>query len=154
MKQSCHKIVFASLLPLFLIVAIGHQPAHAIDKSRLLIGLLFFSGLGCSTAGAVMKEDANEIYDDYLHTAVRVDMERLIEDYDERKQQSLTATRVGAGLVIGAVLLSLIDAAYIPPLEAEADPDTFSFDANASHAKMFSIQVQNSEICLLMGCGF
>ncbi len=154
MKQNCHKIVFASLLPLFLIVAMGHQPAHAIDKSRLLIGLLFFSGLGYSTAGAIMKEDANEIYDDYLHTAVRADMERLIEDYDQKKQQSLTATRVGVGLVAGAILLSLIDAAYIPPLEAEVDPDISSFEANASDAQMFSIQLQNSEICLSMGCGF
>jgi len=113
------KSITIFLLLFLLLTTIGFQPAFAMDRSRAFVCLLFLSGLGTSAAGAVIQGQANETYDRYLHTAVQSDMESLIDDYDRKHQQSIIASRAGIGLVVGAILLSLIDAAHIPPPEAQ-----------------------------------
>ena len=122
MNSTFSKGIIVGLLSLFLLTATSFQSAYAIDKSRVFVCLLFLSGLGSGAAGALMKDEANELYDQYLHTAVKPDMERLLDDYEQKDRQSIAISRVGMGLVAGAILLSLIDAAYIPPIEVMKEP--------------------------------
>ena len=122
------KSVITGLLLILLLTNIGIQSAHAVDKSRVFVWLLFFSGLGSSAAGAFIQGQANETYDEYLHTAVQTDMEDLIDDYDKKHQQSIIASRAGLGLVISAILLSLVDAAHIQPQEVQEAPTLFGFE--------------------------
>ncbi len=144
-------IVLSSLI---LLTATGFQPAHAVDKSRVFIWLMFVSGLGSSAAGVILKGQANETYDEYLHTASQANMDRLINDYDDKHEQSIIASRTGLGLAIGAVLLSFIDAAYIPMPEAEKTPALFSSEDETIRDQIISARTKNGEFLLTVGRRF
>jgi hypothetical protein len=101
------RLIFIVLIILLSISSI--QPTLALDRSRFFTGVMFFSGLGASFAGAITQGQANGIYDEYLHSAVQADMDKLINDYNQKRQQSIIASRVGIGLTIGAALISLFD---------------------------------------------
>jgi hypothetical protein len=139
------KVIVASILSLGLLMLNGLQPAQAVDKSRVFNWLLFISGLGSSFASVIIQGQANETYDEYLHTAIQSDMKNLLDDYEEKHQQSIIASRAGAGLVIGAILLSLVDAAYIPPPETEETPSLFG-----NRSLNPQIVAQDGEILLSM----
>jgi len=104
------KILFTTILVTSLLIFNGVGSVYALDGSRFLTCLLFVSGLGASAAGAVTHGQANDIYDKYMHSAVQSDMNKLINDYDQKRQQSIITSRVGIGLTIGAILISLLDA--------------------------------------------
>lgn len=148
------KSIIMGLLFFGLLTATGFQPAYAIDKSRASIWLLFFSGLGSSAAGAIMQGQANETYDRYLHTAVQTNMGKLIDDYERKHQQSIIASRAGLGLVVGAILLSLVDAAYIPPPEVQKAPVLFGSELRSFSDQIVSMQAQNDEILIVIGRRF
>ena len=154
MNSQFSKCVVIGLLSLLLIAITGFHPAHAIDKSRVFIWLLFFSGLGSSAAGAVIQGQATETYDEYLHTAVQTEMGKLVDDYDQKHQQSIIASRAGMGMVIGAILLSLIDAAYIPPPEVQKSPTFFGSEYGSRSDHIIKTQTQNGEILLTVGYRF
>jgi hypothetical protein len=148
------KTIVTGFALLFLLTATGFQPAHAIDRSRLFTWLLFFSGLGSSTAGAIIQGQANETYDRYLHTAVQSDMEELIGDYDRKHQQSVIASRAGLGLVISAILLSIVDAAHIPAQEAQETPSLFGSEFRSLDDQFVSMRTQGGDILLAIGHRF
>jgi len=132
-------IVF--ILSIILLSINGLQSAYAIDGSRFFTGVLFFSGLGASFAGGITQGQANKIYDDYLHSAIQTDMDRLIGDYDKKNQQSIIASRVGIGLTASAILISLFDAYHL----TQADVASSDFGLLREIA---SADVQNGEIKL------
>jgi len=148
------KSVIMGLLLLVLLTITDFEPAYAMDKSRASIWLLFFSGLGSSAAGAVIQGQANETYDKYMHTAVQADMEKLTDDYNRKRQQSIMASRAGVGLVVGAILLSLVDAAYIPPPEVQKTPSLFGSELRIFGDQIASTYAQNGEILLSIGRRF
>jgi len=154
MNSRFYKGVTLGILTLFLLVSTGFQSAHALDKSRVFIWLLFTSGLGSSTAGAIIQGQANETYDMYLHTAVQADMDKHIDDYDRKHQQSVIASRTGVGLVVGAILLSLLDAAYIPPPEAPETPTLFGNESMHSDHHIVNMNMQDGNILFTMGRKF
>jgi hypothetical protein len=147
------KGIVTGILSLFLLAAIGLQPAHALDKSRFFTWLLFFSGLSSSAAGVVIQGQANETYDEYMHTAVQARMDELIDNYDRKHQQSIIASRVGLGLVVSAIFLSLVDAAHIPPPEVQTAP-TFGSELGILDHQSLSMFTQNGEILLAIGRRF
>ena len=147
-------IIIVTLLLFVLLTTTGLQPAYAIDKSRASVWLLFFTGLGSSVAGAIMQGQANETYDKYMHTAVQADMEKIIDDYEQKHQQSIIASRAGLGLVIGAILLSLVDAAYIPPPEVQKEPSLFGSEFRTFGDQIVSTHAQNGDILLAIGRRF
>jgi len=149
MRYRFSKAIIVCVLSLGLLILNGLQPAQAVDKSRVFNWLLFLSGLGSSAAGVIIQGQANEAYDQYLHTATQSDMKNLLDDYEEKHQQSIIASRAGAGLVIGAILLSLVDAAYIPPPETEETPSLFG-----NRSLNPQIVAQNGEILLSIGRRF
>lgn len=116
-------IIIILLLSIFLLTSSNMNSVYAFDGSRFLTWFILFSGIGSSFAGAVTHGQAEKIYDEYLHSAVQSDMNRLIDDYNKKKQQSTIAVRTGIGLTISAVLISLVDAKNIPQL---SDQDNFS----------------------------
>ena len=142
------------LLALIMLTATGLQPAHAVDKSRVFTWLIFFSGLGSSAAGAIIQGQANETYDSYLHTAVQAEMDKLVDDYDQKHKQSIIASRTGIGLVVGAILISLIDAANIPQPEVQKTSPLFGSEYNAPGAQTFNADTQNGDIILVVGRRF
>jgi hypothetical protein len=73
-------------------------------------------------------------------------MDRLIDEYEEKHQQSIIVSKTGVGLVIGAILLSFIDAAYIPPPETEETPSLFGMET-LDH-QIINLHAQNGEITL------
>jgi len=154
MNLKLHKCVFIGLLSFFLFTAVSSQPAYAIDKSRIFISLLFFSGLGCGAVGSVWQNEANEIYDDYMHTAVGTNQDRLYDDYEQRYQKSTDISRAGLGLVAGAVLLSLIDAAYIqaPEIQERAIPSGSEF--RPVRDQIINLQTESGDIFLAISGGF
>ncbi len=143
--RSSKSAVIVTLL-LVLLMTTGFQSAHAVDKSRVFVCLLFLSGLGSSAAGAVIQGQANETYDQYMHTAVQTEMDKLIDDYDRKHQQSIIASRAGLGLVAGAILLSLVDAAYIPPPEGQEEPAFFGSEYRSPGHATYSARTQEGEI--------
>jgi len=147
------KSIITGILSLFLLTVIGLQPVHAVDKSRLFTWLLFFSGLSSSAAGVVIQGQANETYDEYMHTAIQGRMDELVDDYDRKHQQSIIASRVGLGLVVSAILLSLVDAAYIPPPEVQKVP-TFGSEFGYMDHQGLTMLTQNSEIIFTIGRRF
>jgi hypothetical protein len=154
MNSRFYKGVILAILTIFLLASTGFQPVHAVDKSRFFIWLLFASGLGSSTAGAIIQGQANETYDMYLHTAVQADMDKHIDDYNRKHQQSVIASRTGIGLVVGAILLSLLDAAYIPPPETPETPTLFGNKSMHSDNHIVSMNVQDGNILFTMGRKF
>ncbi len=143
------KSIITGILVLLLITSTGFQPARAVDKSRVFVWLLFCSGLGSSVAGTILQSQANETYDMYLHTAVQANMDKHIDDYDRKHQQSVIASRAGIGLVISAILLSLVDAAHITPPEAQETPVLFGWDD-----QIINTHTRNGEILLTIGSRF
>jgi len=81
-------------------------------------------------------------------------MNRLIDDYDTKHQQSIIASRTGLGLAIGAILFSLLDAAYIPPPEVQKTPDFFSSEYRGVRDETISAYTQNGEFLLAVGRRF
>jgi len=147
------KIGIAVLL-FFLFTAVGHQPAYAVDGTRVFIWFLFFSGVGSSTAGAIIQGQANETYDKYMHTAAQSDMQKFVKDYKQKHRQSIIASRTGMGLTISAILLSLIDASHIPPPEARKDAGTSGFEYRSPDDRIASMSAQNGEITFAVGHKF
>ena len=155
MNHRFFKSIAIGILSVFLFTAVGLQPAQAFDKSRFFTWLMFFSGLGSSAAGVVIKGQASESYDAYLHTAVQADMEKHIDDYEQKRQQSIIASRAGVGLVIGAILISLVDAAHIPQPQFQKPPAILGYDEYKSHdLPIYSTQSQNGDISLSIGRRF
>jgi len=55
MRLRFSKGIIIVLSSLILLTAAGFQPAHAVDKSRVFIWLMFVSGLGSTAAGAIIQ---------------------------------------------------------------------------------------------------
>jgi hypothetical protein len=141
-----NRIIFKSMIVFILSItlfSINGLSAYAIDGSRFFTGVLFFSGLGASFAGGITQGQANKIYDDYLHSAIQKDMDRLIGDYDKKNQQSIIASRVGIGLTASAILISLFDSYHI----TQVDVQKASSDSSLLRG-IASADVQNGEIKL------
>ena len=139
------KFTIVFILSIMILSINGLQSAYALDGSRFFTGLLFFSGLGASFAGAITQGQANTIYDDYLHSAIQADMDKLIDDYSQKHQQSIIASRVGIGLTMGAIIISLFDVYSIPQFKAQSSDGFSSEDILRGIA---SADVQNGEIKL------
>ena len=158
------KGIVVGFLLLVLLTSTISQPAHAADKSRVFIWLLFLSGLGSSAAGAIMQGQANETYDRYMHTAVQAEMEELTADYDKKHQQSIIASRAGVGLVVSAILLSLVDSdflalgdprvAHTPLLEAQETSSLFGSEFKSISDRTVSTHAQSGDILLAIGRRF
>ena len=154
MKPRVFKGIVTMLIFFMLFAAAGLQPAHAVDKSRVFIWLMFVSGLGSTAAGAILQGDAENTYDEYLHTASQAEMNSLIDDYDRKNKQSIIASRAGLGLVIGAVLLSLVDAAHIPIPEAEKKPVLFSSEYGSIRDQVVTADTKNGDFFFAVGRKF
>lgn len=142
MNNITHKAIIIFILSIILISVNGLQSAYAIDGSRFFTGVLLFSGIGASFAGAITQGQANEIYDDYLHSAIQKDMDKLIDDYNQKHKQSIIASRVGIGFTIGAMLISLFDAYNMPQINNQV------FSNSNVLQSLANADVQNGEIKL------
>lgn len=141
-------------ISLILLTTTCLRSSYAIDKSRASICLLFFSGLGSSVAGTIMQSQANETYDKYLHTAVQADMDKFIDEYENKNNQSIIARRAGLGIVMGAILLSLVDAANIPQPEIQRTPSLFGFKLKATNEQIFTTRIQEGKLILALDVSF
>ncbi len=116
------------------------QTTYAIDGSRLLTFLVFCSGIGSSIFGAYSQGQANGIYDEYLHAASQSEMDRLINNYESKRQQSIIAFRSGVGLTIGAIIISLIDTKSIPKYETQTESGLFGFKNKKEDGELISLK--------------
>lgn len=116
MRGKIAKSIIILLLSILFLTFNSMNTVYAFDGSRFFTWFVLFSGIGSSFAGAITHGQAEKIYDEYLHSAVQSDMNKLIDDYNKKKQQSIIAVRTGIGLTISAVLISLIDARNIPQI--------------------------------------
>ena len=98
-----------------------------------------------------MQGQANETYDQYLHTAVQADMDELIGDYERKHKQSIIASRTGIGVAVGAILLSLID---LPPLETQESPGLFGSRHSTTRDPVISAYPQDGELLFAIGYRF
>lgn len=121
-------------------IIITSQTTYAVDGSRLLTFLVFCSGIGSSLWGAYSQGQANGIYDEYLHSASQSEMDRLINDYESKRQQSIITFRAGVGLTIGAIIISLMDTKNIPKYETQAEPSLFGFENMKENGKMVNLK--------------
>jgi hypothetical protein len=137
MKNKIIKPIITIIIITFLLVFNGVNSANAFDNSRFFTMLMLLSGVGSSFAGAITHGQADKIYDEYLHSAIQSDMNKSIDDYDKKHQQSVIATRTGIGLTIGAILISLIDASHIPQPAIQAG----SFGLGSSRESNFYTNV-------------
>lgn len=153
MKTRFFKSLIIVISSFMLIAATGFQSVQALDKSRFFTWLMFSAGLGASATGAIMQNQANETYDQYLHTAVQADMNRLIDDYDSKHQQSIIVSKAGVGLVIGAIIVSLIDAAHIPSSEIHETSGFLGYDGDSGE-RIISAHTQNGEFLFTLGRKF
>lgn len=119
---------------------IASQATYAVDGSRLLTFFVFCSGIGSSFFGAYSQGQANGIYDEYLHAASQSEMDRLINDYESRRQQSIIAFRAGIGLTIGAVIMSLADTKNIPKYEIQTKSSLFGFENRNENIKLADLK--------------
>jgi hypothetical protein len=142
------KILFTTILITSLLIFNNVGSAYALDGSRFLTCLLFVSGLGASAAGAVTHGQANEIYDKYMHSAVQADMDNFINDYDQKRQQSIITSRVGVGLAISAVLISLLDAHSLIQAETLKISDSSGLQSSSQGTKFADADLQKGEIRL------
>ncbi len=148
MKFRSYKSIVTLLILLVLFNFVSWRPAYALDKSRFFTFLLFASGIGSSVAGAVMQSQATETYDKYLHTANQAEMESLIDDYEKKHSQGIIVSRTGIGVVIGAILISLIDVANIPtPVEQNA-PTIFSSEIKSYNNPVVNLRAYGNEMTL------
>lgn len=116
------------------------QITYAVDGSRLLTFIVFCSGIGSSIFGAYSQGQANGIYDEYLHSASQSEMDRLINDYESKRQQSVIAFRSGVGLTIGAIIISLFDTKNIPKYEAQTESSLFGFENKNEYGKLVNLK--------------
>ncbi|MBD3180923.1 hypothetical protein GF312_01455 [Candidatus Poribacteria bacterium] len=140
MNLRLNKTIIVIILVIFLSTT-SIQPLYAFDASRFFTWLMFLSGVGSSAASAVLKGQANVAYDKYMHTAIQDDMENFIDEYDEKHQQSIIASRVGLGMVIGAIMISLIDAAYIPKPETQEPEPIFGGEIKIPRNEILASQI-------------
>lgn len=122
MKAKIVKPIIVLLLCILFLTFNNVNAVYALDGSRFFTWLVMFSGIGASFAGAITHGQAERIYDEYLHSAVQSDMNKLIDDYNKKRQHSIIAVRAGIGLTISAVLFSLVDAKNIPQI---SDQESF-----------------------------
>jgi len=132
----------------FLLAFNGISSVYALDGSRFLTWFILFSGVGSSFAGAITHGQAEKIYDEYLHSASQSDMNRLIDDYNKKHQQSIIATRAGIGLTVGAILISLIDASHIPQPSVRNNADPFGLRSLSDNNLYTDVNLNNKEIRL------
>ena len=137
-----------------LLLTTGLQPLYAFDKSRAFICFLFLSGVGSSAAGAIVQGQASEKYDEYMHTAVQTKMDNLIDDYEKKHRQSIVISRTGTGLVVGAILLSLVDIAGMPPPEVQNGQSSLGFESRISDSTTVSTRSENGDYFLSMNRSF
>jgi hypothetical protein len=142
------KILFTTILITSLLVFNNIGSAYALDGSRFFTCLLFVSGLGASAAGAVTHSQANEIYDKYMHSSVQSDMDNFINDYDQKHKQSIITSRVGVGLAISAVLISLLDAHNLIQAETPKISDSSGLQSSSQGIKFADADLQKGEIRL------
>jgi hypothetical protein len=140
------KILFTAILIISLLVFNGVRSAYALDGSRFFTWMLFFSGLGSSFAGAITHGQANELYDEYMHSAVQSGMDKSLDKYDQKHKQSIIASRVGIGLTFSAVLISLIDASHIPQPEIQKTSDAFGSRPANKDSQFTHANLQGSDI--------
>ena len=94
----------STIIIIFFILA---SPAAALEKSKFFPALLIISGVGLKFGSAYLEKQANEAYDNYLHTALQADMKKYTDEYDNKHTQSIVASRVGAGFWGLAVFISI-----------------------------------------------
>ncbi|MBM3239992.1 hypothetical protein FJZ31_27210 [Candidatus Poribacteria bacterium] len=87
------KAISTIIIIFFILVS----PATALEKSKFFPALLIISGVGLKFGSVYLETQANEAYDNYLHTALQADMKKYTDDYDSKHTQSIIASGVGAG---------------------------------------------------------
>jgi len=140
------KILFTTILITSLLVFNNVGSAYALDGSRFLTCLLFVSGLGTSFAGAVTHGQANEIYDKYMHSAVQSDMNKFINDYNQKNKISMMTSGIGAGLTVCAVLISLTDAYHIIQPEDQNSSDSLGLQSLYQNNQSTYVNLQNNKV--------
>ena len=83
------------------------SPASALEKSKFFPALFIISGVGLKFGSVYLETQANEAYDNYLHTALQADMKKYTDEYDNKHTQSIITSRVGAGFWGLAVFISI-----------------------------------------------
>jgi hypothetical protein len=148
------KILFTATLIISLLVFNGARSAYALDGSRFFTWMLFFSGLGTSFAGAITHGQANELYDEYMHSAVQSGMDKSIDKYTQKHKQSIIASRVGLGLTFSAVLISLIDSSSISQPEIQKTSNAFGASPANKDSQFTHTNLQDSDISFSVGQRF
>jgi len=97
------KAISTIIIIFFILVS----PAAALEKSKFFPALLIISGVGLKFGSVYLETQANEAYDNYLHTALQADMEKYTNEYDNKHIQSIMASRIGAGFWGFAVFISI-----------------------------------------------
>lgn len=130
-----------AILFVLIFFIIASQTTYAVDGSRLLTFFIFCSGIGSSIFGAYSQGQANGIYDEYLHTASQSEMDRLINNYENKRQQSVIAFRSGVGLTISAIIISLVDSKNIPRYEIQTESSLFGLENKKENGKLINLKL-------------
>jgi len=107
-----------TIVVIFLALA---SPAAALEKSKFFPALLIISGVGLKFGSVYLETQANEAYDNYLHTALQADMIKFTDEYDTKHTQSLIASRVGSGFWALAVFISIYRQLYSVSPERDSE---------------------------------
>ena len=83
------------------------SPTAALEKSKFVPALFIISGVGLKFGSVYLETQANEAYDNYLHTALQTDMKKYTDEYNQKHTQSIITSRVGAGFWGLAVFVSI-----------------------------------------------
>jgi hypothetical protein len=83
------------------------SPATALERSKFFPAFLIISGVVLKFGSVYLETQANEAYDNYLHTAIQAELEEYTDEYDSKHTQSVIASQVGSGFWALAVFISL-----------------------------------------------
>ena len=92
-----------------LLTCIAAIPSAQADGSRVLTIALLASGMGLKFGSTFIEKSAQDSYDQYLHTAIQIDIDKRRDDYTSKHNQSMIMSRTGIGFVGLAMLISLFD---------------------------------------------
>ena len=154
MKNKIIKPTITMIIITFMLIFNGVNSANALDNSRFFTMFMFLSGVGSSFAGAITQGQADKIYDEYLHSAIQSDMNKYIDNYNKKHQQSIIATRTGVGLAIGAILISLIDASHIPQSAIQSNSGSFGQKSLPESNFYIGVDPNNKDVRLGVGQNF
>ena len=123
------KAISTIIIIFFILVS----PAIALEKSKFFPALFIISGTGLKFGSVYLETQANEAYDNYLHTALQADMKKYTDEYDSKHIQSITVSRVGDVFWGLAVFISIYRQLQSVSVENGGENSELRIQGSAEH---------------------